>query len=296
MTGDVRPPAGTRCMPCNKVGHTCLAARYADGEFFPKGMPVCAYCADGESCGKGSSAVAVQTVPAPAAKRKPEPAAEVVLRGPHVPPAAAKERNHFGHAVPVQKMCVRGCGKPRHRGGCMVDRERCGGVMAGRAERREEIKKLLLEGKSASVVAGIVGVTDQTVYNVRRGMPELQGKTPVGVAARVARKVENVTVTTKVLEKAQDSIESAAKLPEKFAAEGYRVITLAEMTGKKRNGAYDELFEAFLKLPKLSVLTREFPNRDIAHTYKLALCRIGRKRGLKMRQQQHGATIHVWQE
>jgi hypothetical protein len=114
-------------------------------------------------------------------------------------------------------------------------------------------------------------------------------------------KPQNVAVK---LNKAEEKVQPAkpaevaqvqAALSEKCAAEGYSVLSLAEVPGRKYMGVYDYIVEEFMKLPKRTVLTKTYDNRDIANTYMLALVRIGRKRGLKMRQKQDGNTIFVLQ-
>lgn len=191
MTEGSRPPVGTRCAPCNRAAHLCWAATYSDGDLYPAGVPLCAYCADGESCGKGGASKAT-------------------------PPQALN------------------------------------GAAASPPEPKPELQP-----------AQRTGLDDGPLLPARRHF----GK---GIAATTA----------------------AGRLAE----EGYKVISLAEMPGRKHAGVYDDIVAEFMKLPKLSVLTKTFNSREIANTYMLAIVRIGRKRGLKMRQKQDGNTIYVWQE
>lgn len=273
MSGSTSPrpqvASGTKCLPCSARGHHCDAHEVVDGR------AVCLHCLDGVDCPRTPRGGPFRST------------------GPLRPTRPAPQGAEPNAAMPARRAEANG------------------------PERREKIKRLLLEGKSASVIAGMVGVSCQTVYNVRKGIEELNGKTPVGIRALHARKpdaVPNVVVATKVVENAAENVavesveleeKVAAKsvevaqvqpaLSEKCAAEGYKVVTLAELPGRKRVGVYDEIAAEFMKLPKRTVLTKTFHNSDIAHTWMLALVRIGRKHGLRVSQKQDGNTIYVWQ-
>lgn len=267
------PNPGTPCADCKFRGHTCYATTYKNG------VPVCSRCAEDLQCALYGAARGTVATPLPTT---PQPAL--------APGAVGTE------AMPARRVFA------------------APDDLSSTKRRRAKAKEMFASGMSVTAVIAAAGISKMTAARIRREMGLLPaerggaekqrarkaqdayaGLTPAEASSMVQRAAAaQVEVARAAIERVPATVATGA-LPAKLEADGYRVISLAELPGRKYAGVYDEIASEFMKLPKLSVLTKEYANKQIAHTYMLALVRIGRRHGLKMRQKQDGTVIHVWQ-
>lgn len=332
---------GTRCAPCAAKGHYCAAQEIENGQAVcyccldGVACPKVARTRGGQDNhlpGAKQATVAIKAhesiaaaaaIPGPLATSEryrelksagnPPAAVQPALAAGAMPSPAMPPRRAFGRQVCNQCkqavhtgpcLCVRGCGKPRHRGNCNGTARKAVpmGVREACVHGYDPLTCKVCSSDAVKVTetvaegAGALAYTDGSPVSLNGVVTWMEVAPRQGPA-----KPQNVAVK---LNKAEEKVQPAkpaevaqvqAALSEKCAAEGYSVLSLAEVPGRKYMGVYDYIVEEFMKLPKRTVLTKTYDNRDIANTYMLALVRIGRKRGLKMRQKQDGNTIFVLQ-
>jgi hypothetical protein len=300
MVGQVeerRPPFGTACLDCKFKGHFCNATGYKNR------VPLCAYCMDGVPCrvtrsdlarAGGGAYRSIAGLPKP----EPQPA---LARGAR-PSPGMPARRVFEEAEPVHG-------------------ERKRGPYKANGPRRARAQEMLLGGMSVTAIMAATGLSKTQVYRIRGQM---------GIAP--AAKVENVTVTTKVVESGaavasvdegetvgemskESSPRSATASAEVSAgtaaaavaeadegelvreqADKWEVVDVAEVPKAARQSIYDDIVAALPALPVGKALCRTFGNREIAGTYAKGISKRAQKLKLPAQVRQDGATVYVWRK
>jgi hypothetical protein len=193
---------------------------------------------------------------------------------------------------------------------------------------REKAKAMLVSGMSVTATRAATGLGRNTVLKVRHEVPGLRpkGGPPLkaadmsaaaaeqvvaeaeAITAQVADEVERRSVQpdgesanlkqgdTKLATTNDVAAKAVSALSAKSIAEGYKVVSLADIPGRKPASVYEDVVADLAALPVNAVVTRSFTNENIAHTFMCGITRIARSRGVKVSQAQDGATIYVWRK
>lgn len=94
--------------------------------------------------------------------------------------------------------------------------------------------------------------------------------------------------------KLEKTIAETCGLSAKSIAEGYKLVSLQDVPGRKPASVYEGIVADLVALPVNSVLTRTYASKQIAHAFMCGITRLVRQKKLKVSQVQEGATIYVW--
>jgi hypothetical protein len=301
-----RVALGTKCLPCSAKGHHCDAHEVVDGR------AVCLHCLDGVDCPRmqrngaakrdshlpspkqATRAIAAHealcaTPPqAPAAEAEPAPKTlpQPALAAGAMPVPAMPARRCFPKALDPSGKCPRGCGKSRHRGSC-VGMTRNGAKPKPSAATGVEG---LSDTEATEIVARAEEITARVEDEVRQRAVPAKAVAKTGKVTLANTKAETVTLNGV----ASAAERSAPALSAKSIAEGYALVRLEDVPGRKPASAYEGVVSDLAALPVGAVVTRTYRNKDIAHTFMCGITKWARARGLKVSQAQQDATIYVW--